>query len=54
MTIHINMTVYDMTIGNDPLVQHKVTAIVKDSNGSIAMLELDHSYSIPVTHALTW
>ena len=54
MSINLNMIVYDMTIGHDPLVQHKVTAIVKDSNGNIAMLELDHSYSIPVTHVLTW
>ena len=44
---------YD-SLRHDPLVQHKVTAIVKDSNGSIAMLELDHSYIIPVTHVLTW
>ena len=49
MPINLNMT-----IGHDPLVKHKVTAIVKDSNGSIAMLELDHSYTIPLTHVLTW
>lgn len=54
MDLYVDMTVYDMTIGNDPLVPHKVTAIVKDSNGSIAMLELDHSYQISVTHVLTW
>lgn len=48
------MTVYDMTIGRDPLVEHKVTAIVKDSNSSITMLDLDHSYQIPVTHVLTF
>lgn len=54
MHINLNMIVYDMTIGREPLVQHKVTAIVKDSNGSITMLELDHSYIIPVTHVLTW
>ena len=53
MPINLNMIVYDMTIGQDPLVQHKVTAIVKDSKGSITMLELDHSYTIPVTCALT-
>lgn len=52
--ISINMTVYDMTIGCDPLVEHKVTAIVKDSNGSIVMLELDNSYQIPVTNVLTF
>ena len=40
MSINLNMTVYDMTIGRDQLVEHKVTAIVKDSNGSISMLEL--------------
>lgn len=53
MFIDLNMTVYDMTIRQNPLVPHKVTAIVKDSNGSIAMLELDHSYTIPVTNVLT-
>lgn len=54
MPIDLNMIVYDMTIGHDPLVQHKVTAIVKDSKGSTAMLELDHSYTIPITCILTW
>lgn len=53
MLINLNMIVYDMTIGHDPLVQHKVTAIVKDSKGSIAMLELDHSYTIPIICVLT-
>lgn len=54
MPIHINMVVYDMTIGQDPLVEHTVTAIGYAPNGTIASLQLDHSYCISPSCVLTF